>query len=79
MLEKEVFIEKLKKSIRIERAAVVLYTKHTNNKRFLAGFDEEAREKVRAILEELTEGSKKHKKTFEELLDKVKGSNKDVY
>jgi len=79
MLKKDELLFLLRECLDIEEKAMPVYARHLNNVLFLSDFSEEDRQKVRDILELLNKESEGHRKKFEDLISKVKGSTQDVY
>ena len=76
---KEALLEKLEEAIKIEEAAIVVYSRHVDSTLFLSGFSPDSRQSVARILAELLEDSQRHRKTFEKLIARVGKDEKNVY
>ena len=79
MINKQQLIKVLEEGLKVEESVIPLYSKHISNALFLSGLEKEKEAGIREILNKLRSDSLRHKGLFEDLLNKVRESNKDVY
>lgn len=79
MMKKDQLIKELGKCLLVEDRAIPIYSQHIENTLFLSKFSKEDREKVKKVLNILRADSMRHRNIFQALIEKVKGSDKNVY
>lgn len=79
MISKKDLVKRIREDIKTEEVAVVLYSKHLKDTLRISGIDEAVREKMVDLLDKLTEESRQHERVMKELLEKILGSDRDVY
>jgi len=79
MISKKDLVKRIREDIKTEEVAVVLYSKHLKDTLRISGIEESVREKMVDLLEKLTEESRQHERVMKELLEKILGSDRDVY
>ncbi|ANT65018.1 MULTISPECIES: hypothetical protein [Prosthecochloris] len=79
MITKQELIARLKDDIRVEEAAIGLYTRPLKDTLQVSGLSDDQRTRLASLLDRLAEDSKTHERVFTELLERVSGSDRDVY
>lgn len=79
MIRKEELLKLLKESEVLEEKSMPVYTKHLNSTIFLSAFSKEEQEKLKKALLILKKESEGHKEIYEDLINKIRESAKDVY
>lgn len=69
----------LQECVKTEEGAFILYTQCDSNPEFLADVEEKTRKRVKSYLGALRTGSEGHKAFFENLLNSVRSSLRNVY
>lgn len=78
-MKKEELLAALKKLNAEEELAIPIYTQHLDSTFFLSGFAPEVQEKIKGTLLILSKESEGHAKVFKDMIQKIEGSNQDVY
>jgi len=79
MITKEKLVNELNEALKTEESAIPLYTKHVSSTLFLADMEKEKVFRIKEILDVLNSDSRKHAETFNGLINKIEGGDKDVY
>lgn len=79
MIRKEELLKFLKESEVLEEKSIPVYTKHLESAIFLSGFSKQEQEELKKVLLILKKGSEVHKEIYEDLINKIRESAKDVY
>ena len=69
----------LNEALKTEENAIPLYSKHIGSTLFFSPFEEEKRKRIQEILNKLIYDSQRHARMIEDLIDKLKSEDKDVY
>ncbi|MDD5464779.1 MAG: hypothetical protein PHP73_00285 [Candidatus Omnitrophica bacterium] len=79
MIKKEELLKFLKEAEVLEEKSIPVYTKHLDSTLFLSGFSKEEQEELKKVLLILKKGSEEHREIYEDLINKIRESAKDVY
>ena len=79
MITKEKLMDSLNEALKTEESAIPLYSKHIGSTLFFSPFEEDKRKRIEQILNILTHDSQRHARVIEDLIDKLKNEDKDVY
>ncbi len=79
MIKKEELLKSLKEAEVLEEKSIPVYTKHLDSTLFLSGFSKEEQEELKKVLLILKKGSEEHREIYEDLINKIRESAKDVY
>ena len=79
LVDKETLIKALDYLAITEEMGIGAYSKHLGAVLAWGGFPQAIRQESQGILESLVKESKVHKTAFEELIKKIKSSDKDVF
>lgn len=79
MLKKHELITLLEESLKTEESAIPLYTKHVRSTLFLSDLPVKNKNRIDEILKELNTQSLGHAIMFQQIIDTVKGDDRDVY
>lgn len=79
MITKEKLMTHLGEALKTEENAIPLYSKHIGSTLFFSPFEEEKRKRIQEILNKLIYDSQRHARMIEDLIDKLKNGDKDVY
>jgi len=78
-MNKKELTSMLEEGLKIEEEIVPIYAMHINNTLFLSGLDKDKQDMIRDILNLLKKESEYHRAAYLNLLEKVRGDNRDVY
>jgi len=78
-MTKQELLSSLQEAMKTEESAIPLYTRHIDSTLFLSGFDEDAQERIRQILNRLRREAMEHGEIYKRLIDTVEKEEKDVY
>lgn len=79
MIEKEALLKFLKEALDAEEKGVLIYAKHLESAIFWTGIKKDKIQRAKELLRLLAQGSAGHKKIVAELIQEVKGKDKDAF
>jgi len=79
MIEKEALLKILKEAIDAEEKGILIYTKHLESAIFWIGIGKEKIQKAKELLGRLAQESVGHKRIVAELIEEIKGKDRDAF
>lgn len=79
MIKKDELLVFLKKLRDQEERAIPIYTEHLNSAFFLSEFSKKIQNKLKETLLILNVDSRRHAQVFNEMIDRIQGSDQNVY
>lgn len=79
MIKKAELLKFLKEAEVLEEKSIPVYTKHLESAIFFSGFSKEEQDELKKVLLILKKESEGHKEIYEDLINKIRESAKDVY
>ncbi|MDO8663086.1 MAG: hypothetical protein Q7K98_07735 [Candidatus Omnitrophota bacterium] len=79
MIKKDELITLLRKGLDMEEKGIPIYARHIDKIIFLSGLSQEDQEKIKSTLMTLKQDSEGHKIIFQELINKITESTRNVF